>query len=648
MTSRDDLDDLLNQMESHAQRLRESGPLPRVNIRAGDDEPRQQLQYGDWLTENCSLERILYEGEGKMVLLVRHHKVDRVFAMKLLPTSSHADERAIQRFEEEARETSLLGHENIVYVTDFGFRPGLGHYYLMEYLNGETLASRLLGGKPEPLEVVLNVAACAGAGLAAVHDHSLVHRDVRPSNLMSHRQGKQETWKVLDFGRSTKVVGTHEALPLFDEPLYVAPEVAMGTKAGPAADQFSLAATLFHVLYGTPPWPDRSWATALPQHWHLPVIPTEPSSEIHERLTQVLLRALAVDPRNRFASMDDFVAAMHSASGATRRASVPPVDVREANSLAAGLSEGVSLAVDLSFEASGSGNEEPSSPEADTSGSVEVAVAELPGLNLILTMSFKSARRLRREWRRNMIGGGIFVPTARRLETGSPVVVMVEYLPTGAAASFPGKVAGRESDPAPGLAVEIDASYRQAMHDFVSKLQLNAFDPQTVVQATTDPPRNDRLTADEKFLFSKLDHPRTIGELRRLFANLPVPVEDLVARLEEKGWLRVLGAEERATPNTGEVDTVAEAKDVRSVLRRAEYLREQGNYLAEIETLHLASERYEDTDLLLRLAFAKLQFQGDLPGAIAVLERAVALDPDDDRSAQALDGVRRFAAYDAD
>src|SRR5690606_25043035 len=104
MTSRDDLDDLLHQMESHAQRLRESGPLPRANVLATDGGGRRTFEYGDWVTETCSLERVLYEGEGKVVLLVRHSKVDRVFAMKLLPAGSQADERAVRRFEEEARE----------------------------------------------------------------------------------------------------------------------------------------------------------------------------------------------------------------------------------------------------------------------------------------------------------------------------------------------------------------------------------------------------------------------------------------------------------------------------------------------------------------------------------------------------------------
>ncbi len=634
MSLDDSLDELLDLMED----LDDSESSAATELREWPTFS-EEFRWGDRVAGHYHFERVIYESQDKAVLLVRHRNVDRQFAMKVLPPGPSSDPEAVARLREEARATSVLGHHNIVFVTDFGHSSRVGHYYVMEYLNGETLSSRLLGGMAESLDVVLNVAACAGSALASVHELGIVHRDVRPTNLVSHRVGERESWKLLDFGRSSDVVDSDEVIGMFDSPLYVAPELAEGGEVGPAADQFSLAATLFHALFGEPPWPERTWTTSVSERWCVPVIPEPPPQlePVADELSRVLLEALAPDPENRFAGVDDFVAAFQRASGVSREPTLAPDDVPEALRVADGDRCATTIAVDVSYSSDTSEID-----PGQSSQSLEVSVADIRSVRPVFEMTFKSARRMRREWRRNIIGWSVFVPTRRRLSKGSPVTIRLDYEPTRQSASFPGRVTGRRSHPAPGLAVEIEAGHRNALHEFVSSLEVASFGPEAVVEPTDRWP-DSRLGNDERFLLSKVTEPTTVGALRQLCANLPLPVDDVLGRLEEKKLLRVLGEgpQRQATPQ--EPQTTAD--DVASVLERADVLRDQGNFMAEIETLRVAAERYENPALLHRLAFARLRFKGDLQGALENLQRAVELDPTNDEYVSALESVKKFSQY---
>ena len=638
MSKDDDLDDILDLMESRARGLNDSTTSDSGGLKV---RPGTRLRFGDALAGVYYFERILHEGDGRLVLQVKHRATERRFAMKVLPAEISTGDAA-KRFQEEAQATSAHGHPNIVFVTDFGRSPELGYYYVMEYLNGDTLEARLASGEFRPTRLALDVAADIGAALATAHDLGLVHCNVQPENIMSHRSGDTANWKLLDFGLSSKVVSGGEILAFADVPTYIAPEVAAGVSIGPAADQFSLAATLFHCVYGKTPWADRTWTTAVPDQWTPPVIPGDHKlgSEA-DNIADVLLRGLAAHPNERFPDIDVFVSAFQSATGLARRASVSPVDVEESRRVAHGEADPTSdsLKVDLTFSGP--------SINPDVQGSVEISVADITGV-MELHMSFRSARRLRREWRRNIIGGGVFVPTGRKLEVNSPVAVVIDYRPENRKEQFPGMVVGRATEPVPGLSVEIDPEHRDQLHRFISGLNLSTFEPMATVERGKKAPMVNELTTDEQFVLSKLPEPRTIGSLRRLFSNLPVPVDDVVARLEEKGWVRVLGAVSRKTPTDEYEAITSKMVEIDMVHRRADYLRGQGNFLAEIETLKLAVERYEDPALLYRLAFARLQFRSDLDGAIANMEQAVQLEPDSKKYVDALKSLKRFADYDPD
>ena len=620
MSADDDLDALLDLMERRARLLSESGGHARAHVNATNAKDR--LRYGDTVATDYYFERILFEEDGRLVLLVRHRNSDVRFAMKVLPRELSNDSAEVAAFRDEAGAVSSLGHENIVFVTEFGHADEIGHYYMMEYLNGETLARRLMRRVRRPLWLALDVAACAGGALAVVHDLGFVHRNVYPGNLMSHRDGETETWKLLGFGRASTGDDALEVHALRDRRLYIAPEVVAGAPASPAADQFALAATLFHCVFGTPPWPDRTWESARPENWTLPAAPFgHQLGAAAAGLYEALATSLAAAPSDRFDSVDDLLTAFQEASGESRRASVSPADALASNRLADDDPPTGEMLVDMSFDSLGV------EVGADISGSVEVELSDILG-GMEVRLSFRSARRLRREWRRNIIGGGVFVPTRRLLDVGSPVYVVIDFVPAQASRRIPGVVIGREVTPAPGIAVELDPARRAELHQFISGLNLGAFEPKAIVQQRSPQPDHNDLTSDERFVLSKLLQPLSVGALRRLFTNLPVPIDDVIARLEEKGWVEVGDEKRTRTISRPGYDSGEEPEvSIKSVFQRANYLRDQGNFAAEIETLQLAAERYADPELLHRLAFARLRFHGDVPGATRDIERAIKLDP---------------------
>ena len=343
MAKGDDLEELLAAMERRADQLQSPG---KKALRQTDSFGRMPsvlsksavslVKEGDAIGENYIVERVLEQRAGATVLLVKHRFVERLFTMKLLPNELAANKDHVSRFKDEARATSMIGHENIVFVTDFGRSNRFGFYYVMEYLDGEPLDLILHRATRLNAQAALNIALCAGSALSAVHDLGIVHRDVRPNNLMSHRGDGEQTWKLLDFGLSSKVVRAQDAITLYEDPRYVAPEITVGDQITARADQFALAAVLYHVLFGNAPWPNRTWTSATPDQWTEPETSDELIREVGPYLRRILVRAMSADPKDRFESVDEFISAFQRASGRSRRATIPPMDVEEAARALAG------------------------------------------------------------------------------------------------------------------------------------------------------------------------------------------------------------------------------------------------------------------------------------------------------------------------
>lgn len=652
MSNDDEMDALLDAMERRAgrlkdestSRLRETDAFGHTGlVKAAKQSPLPRP--GDAIGENYEVVKLLGQGEDSHVLLVRHRGVDRTFAMKLLPQALARDESSVARFQDEARAASKIGHENIVFVTDFGKSNQFGFFYVMEYLDGEPLSAWLERDGKLPREEVLNLALCTGSALAAAHDLGVVHRDVRPENLMSHRgESNAVVWKLLDFGLSTPVMPEHADLSLYREPLYVAPELAAGLDTDARADQFSLCAVLYHCFTGHPPWPKRRWTTAVPDEWTPPKLTTNDATTMSVGIRLALMRGLSCSPEDRFDSVEDLLSKLQRGSSRSRQPSVPPIDLQEAARALSGQAANASVTIGTTFESEVS---EVSEAEQDAEPkdefhdppSVEISLDLLPNARPKITMVFQSAARLRREWLRNLVTGGLFVPTERHLAPKTPCMVTLRFEPTEAEATFPASVLG----PAPqgsatrGLAVQINESLQDTLQQFLRELDLGLLAPYSLVRPLRSLTKDSEVTADEAFLLDRVRGPIRLGELRGMFQSLPLDLDDLIAGLVDKGLLAVDGTEKPSRrPSNVPSETTARNEFVRLTLQRADFFRQQGNFMAEIETLKLATDRYPEPELYYRIGLSKVQFLNDADGAVESLQQAVQLAPGEKKYEQAL------------
>jgi eukaryotic-like serine/threonine-protein kinase len=238
----------------------------------------------------------------------------RRVALKMLVEELAADDRATRRFVREARATARLAHPNVARVYDFG-RGGGPPFLVMELLEGETLAARLASGPLPPAEAA-RVAAAVADALEAAHERGIVHRDVKPSNVVLTPGGEV---KVLDFGIAAAADETHSTTGsgLYATVAYVSPERVAGEPATPASDVYSLGAVLYELLCGRPPFPGSSPALVARAHLHDQPVPVRQLAPwVPARLAEACEAAMAKDPARRPSSAASLAIRLRAASAA--------------------------------------------------------------------------------------------------------------------------------------------------------------------------------------------------------------------------------------------------------------------------------------------------------------------------------------------
>ncbi|WP_127479370.1 serine/threonine-protein kinase [Nocardioides pantholopis] len=245
--------------------------------------------------------------------------LDRTVAVKLLKTEYADDASFRSRFATEARHAAALHHANIASVYDFGeasSADGSGvprPYLVMELVDGQPLSNLLTPGQPLDPEATRYLLAQAADGLGAAHAAGIVHRDVKPANLLVTPDRQV---KITDFGiaRATEGLGLTQTGQVMGTPQYLSPEQARGQTATPASDVYSLGVVAFECLAGRRPFQaDTPVATAL-SHLNDPV-PDLPAS-VPADLARVVYRALAKDPAERYPDATSFAAALRNPAGA--------------------------------------------------------------------------------------------------------------------------------------------------------------------------------------------------------------------------------------------------------------------------------------------------------------------------------------------
>jgi Protein kinase domain len=256
----------------------------------------------------------LGRGGWGVVLGGRHRQLGRDVAIKQLPSAFAADESIRERFIVEARVLAQLDHPHIVPVYDFVEADGLC-LLVMELLPGGTLWNKFTTDGFTAPAAVAAVLACL-AGIEAAHNRNVLHRDVKPENLMFSSNG---TLKVTDFGIA-KVLGGEETLAtkagqVLGTPAYIAPEQARGGVLSPATDVYAVATILYELMSGQLPFPDDGDAMALLfKHAFEPPVPlTDKAPDVPASIAAVVMSGLATSADERPASAEEFGVALASA-----------------------------------------------------------------------------------------------------------------------------------------------------------------------------------------------------------------------------------------------------------------------------------------------------------------------------------------------
>jgi eukaryotic-like serine/threonine-protein kinase len=240
-----------------------------------------------------TVEKTLGRGGMATVELARDTELDRRVAVKRLFASLADDTVFRQRFLREARMAAALSHPNLVAVFDVGDEDGLP-YIVMEYVDGETLADLMRRTGPVPPDRAVDLLLQVCAGLQHAHAAGLVHRDIKPQNLLVRSDG---VVKIADFGiaRTLQATQLTQAGTVLGTAAYLAPEQAVGERVAAAADIYSLGAVGYELLSGRTPYEFTSLADLSLQQREPPV----PPAGVPGELASLILRCLAFEPEDR-------------------------------------------------------------------------------------------------------------------------------------------------------------------------------------------------------------------------------------------------------------------------------------------------------------------------------------------------------------
>jgi serine/threonine-protein kinase len=297
-------------------------PGPRSTIPAVSRPP----QPGDLIADRFELEELVGTGGMSSVFRARDLQLERSVAIKILHEHYADDPEYLERFRREARAVARMSHPNIVTVIDRGDDGGR-QYIVFEYVEGENLKELVLRTGRLPVPRALELTLAVADGLSFAHEHGLVHRDVKPQNVLLNQEGEV---KVTDFGiarslhmehgvtQTGTVLGTGE---------YLAPEQASGRQISPATDVYSLGVVLWELLAGDVPFVGENFVAVALRHVNEPPPSLrERRPDVSPRLDAAVQRALAKDPAHRFPSMAAFAKELRACLAEPEGVAPPPQD----------------------------------------------------------------------------------------------------------------------------------------------------------------------------------------------------------------------------------------------------------------------------------------------------------------------------------
>jgi len=266
---------------------------------------------GEVIAGRYELEEVIGGGGMSSVFKARDRLLERHVALKVLHDEYAEDDEQVTRFRREARAVAQLSHPNIVTVIDRGVDGGR-QFIVFEYIEGENLKQLLERTGRLPLRRAVELAAAAADGLAFAHEQGIVHRDVKPQNVLLSNEGEV---RVTDFGIARSLDVEHElteAGTVLGTSTYISPEQATGQQATPATDVYSLGVVLYELVTGEVPFSGETFVAVALRHAHeAPRDVAELRQDVSPRLAAATRCALEKDPRRRFPSMHAFASELH-------------------------------------------------------------------------------------------------------------------------------------------------------------------------------------------------------------------------------------------------------------------------------------------------------------------------------------------------
>jgi len=236
--------------------------------------------------------------------------LEREVAVKLMKREIQADPEALGAFYREARAAAALNHTNIIHIYTFDDFEGQ-LFLVMELADMGSLDSRIEKEIRVPELDVLDVGVKVASALATALKHNLLHRDIKPGNILYNAEGEP---KLIDFGLARKAEGGQEEESVWGTPYYIAPEKVKREREDFLSDMYSLAGTLYHALTGHVPFEAPTIEAVVAAHIHTPLTPPDQvAPDITPPTSEAILRAMAKNPAERFQSYDELIMALTAA-----------------------------------------------------------------------------------------------------------------------------------------------------------------------------------------------------------------------------------------------------------------------------------------------------------------------------------------------
>lgn len=585
----------------------------------------EELEVGDTVADLYVVEEVVRPGLARVRLM----GVEHTFELRQFPELSQ--KRIWDQVEFVVNTTGFLTSEHLTYITDFGVCPIFGGYIVSEWVDGESLESMLNDGRQMELMEAIEFAVEVGSGLSVLHEVGLAHglRDAR--DLIRDTAHK---WRLLGTG-----LGTSSAFPP-QTSLPLAPELE-GVRGGSVqGDQFALAAALYGLLVGEIPVGEN------------PFGPSELRVDLPETLDHAVMQAMHDDSQMRFSAIEDFVDVLvesarrwHEMSSVVQESSFAfssvVIDEAPQNQVTTRPSEFAVLSRKMP--------------------SIVVTVDSLLSNRPQLSMSFSSLERLRREYRSNIMAGGIFVPTPKQLMRNQTVDIKLLFEPTGQKVKVEATVAQvtpSSSVQPGGVGLIFDGTAKTNILEFLKQVDpVLGLAPGDVIIATRALDIHSALEPAEAFLLSRLSAPMSLSVLRATFQGLPFDFEGALGGLIAKDYVGVKDQVMPVNPPRSAQRPVMMARDevqrtgsarvvpvelvkapepkpqarelshAERALEQAASLQQRGNFRAAIELLEAAHSALPDGRFLLRLVELYGTFQKNWDKANERLGQAARLMP---------------------